>query len=272
MADRISPGRRFSSPAARERLGLSRQITIRRFPATRRWSGFQHRPCSGPICAQFERDDSNQDHRLWSLDAGPLHERRLWLRDIHDPQPSRSHDRLFRFARRLHGDRGVRRRRSCARTGADHHGPRPRPHLPRHQLRGQHGHAIGSLEPMIPGRSAERRRESRSSSPIQRADRRFRAAPRATGARFRGTIFSGAWSGTIAGIPAGGPYFVSVRAANGTAYATLPSVVKVGLVFDLWGEGQAAAIIGRREWRVGKFDLYGPLGRELAKHRQFLFL
>ena len=58
-----------------------------------------------------------------------------------------------------------------------------------------------------------------------------------------GSIVSGAWSGTIAGIPAGGPYFVSVRAANGTAYATLPSGVKVGLVFDLWGEGQASAII-----------------------------
>ena len=43
-------------------------------------------------------------------------------------------------------------------------------------------------------------------------------------------------------IPAGGPYFVSVRAANGTAYATLPSAVKVGLILDLWGQGQSAGI------------------------------
>ena len=56
------------------------------------------------------------------------------------------------------------------------------------------------------------------------------------------SVSGGNWSGQAINIPAGGPYFVSVRAANGTAYATLPSVVKVGLVFDLWGEGQSAAI------------------------------
>ena len=53
------------------------------------------------------------------------------------------------------------------------------------------------------------------------------------------TISGGAWSGTIAGIPGGGPYFVSVRAANGTAYATLPNSIKVGWAFALWGQGQA---------------------------------
>jgi hypothetical protein len=54
-----------------------------------------------------------------------------------------------------------------------------------------------------------------------------------------GTISGGKWSGTIAGIPGGGPYIVSVRAANGVGYATLPNSVKVGWVFALWGQGQA---------------------------------
>ena len=59
-----------------------------------------------------------------------------------------------------------------------------------------------------------------------------------------GTISGGAWSGSISGIPAGGPYSVSIRAANGTAYATLPSPIRVGLVFDMWGQGQTIAIDG----------------------------
>jgi hypothetical protein len=59
-----------------------------------------------------------------------------------------------------------------------------------------------------------------------------------------GKISGGDWSGTIAGIPGGGPYFVSVRAANGTAYATLPNSVKVGWVFALWGQGQADSMQG----------------------------
>ena len=54
-----------------------------------------------------------------------------------------------------------------------------------------------------------------------------------------GTISGGKWSGTLAGIPGGGPYIVSVRAANGIGYATLPNSVKVGWVFALWGQGQA---------------------------------
>ena len=55
-----------------------------------------------------------------------------------------------------------------------------------------------------------------------------------------GAISGGKWSGTLAGIPGGGPYFVSVHAANETSvYATLPNSVKVGWVFALWGQGQA---------------------------------
>ena len=36
-----------------------------------------------------------------------------------------------------------------------------------------------------------------------------------------GTISGGNWSGTLAGVPGGGPYFISVRAANGTGYVTM---------------------------------------------------
>jgi hypothetical protein len=59
-----------------------------------------------------------------------------------------------------------------------------------------------------------------------------------------GTISGGKWSGTIAGIPGGGPYIISVRAANGVGYATLPNSVKVGWVFALWGQGQSDSIQG----------------------------
>jgi hypothetical protein len=47
------------------------------------------------------------------------------------------------------------------------------------------------------------------------------------------------WSGSIVNIPAGGPYFVSFRASNGQAYATLPNPVLVGLTFAGFGEGNA---------------------------------
>jgi hypothetical protein len=56
------------------------------------------------------------------------------------------------------------------------------------------------------------------------------------------TISGGAWSGTISGIPPGGPYSVSIRATNGTVYATLPSTVRIGLAFDAYGQGQIAAL------------------------------
>jgi hypothetical protein len=57
-----------------------------------------------------------------------------------------------------------------------------------------------------------------------------------------GTVFN--WCGQALSIPAGGPYYVSVRAANGTAYATMPNLIKVGLIFNFWGEGQLGSIIG----------------------------
>jgi hypothetical protein len=47
------------------------------------------------------------------------------------------------------------------------------------------------------------------------------------------------WSGSVVNIPAGGPYFVSFRASNGQAYATLTNPVFVGLTFAGFGEGNA---------------------------------
>ena len=57
------------------------------------------------------------------------------------------------------------------------------------------------------------------------------------------TIGSGNWSGTITGVPPG-EYWVSVRAANGTAYATLPNVIMVGDVWTLTGEGNYGSCTG----------------------------
>jgi hypothetical protein len=57
------------------------------------------------------------------------------------------------------------------------------------------------------------------------------------------TINTGAqtWTGSIIGVPAGGPYFVAFRASNGTAYATLPNAVFVGANVAGFGEGNAVA-------------------------------
>ena len=56
-----------------------------------------------------------------------------------------------------------------------------------------------------------------------------------------GTISGGKWTGTLAGIPAGGPYFVSVRATNGVAYATRSQSILIGGIWAAWGNGQAQA-------------------------------
>ena len=53
------------------------------------------------------------------------------------------------------------------------------------------------------------------------------------------SIAGGNWSGSIANVPPGA-YWVSVRAANGTSYATMRNFVTVGSVFDFTGEGNMA--------------------------------
>ena len=76
------------------------------------------------------------------------------------------------------------------------------------------------------------------------------------------TISGGKWSGTIAGIPGGGPYLVSVRATNGTAYATLPNSVKVGFVFVPWGQGQVNSMQSAQSGTYTSFfsGLWGYFG------------
>ena len=58
------------------------------------------------------------------------------------------------------------------------------------------------------------------------------------------TVSGGAWSGTVVGVPQGGPYWVSFRAANGTAYATLPNAVFEGFNVGVFGEGNDAGLFG----------------------------
>ena len=53
-------------------------------------------------------------------------------------------------------------------------------------------------------------------------------------------ISGGAWSGSLVNIPAGGPYWISFRAANGTSYATLTNSVLVGATIAGFGEGNAS--------------------------------
>jgi hypothetical protein len=50
----------------------------------------------------------------------------------------------------------------------------------------------------------------------------------------------GTWAGTITNIPVGGPYWVSLRASNGTSYATLANQVFVGFTIALFGEGNTS--------------------------------
>ena len=57
------------------------------------------------------------------------------------------------------------------------------------------------------------------------------------------TLGAGAWSGQAVGIPMSGPYYVAIRAANGTAYATMPGYFNVGFSMEFYGEGNAATML-----------------------------
>jgi hypothetical protein len=59
-----------------------------------------------------------------------------------------------------------------------------------------------------------------------------------------GTISGGVWKGTLAGIPAGGPEFVTVRPANGTAYQVPSQSIRMGAAYPGWGNGQFQAMFG----------------------------
>jgi len=64
-----------------------------------------------------------------------------------------------------------------------------------------------------------------------------------------GTVWN--WSGTLVNIPPSpAPVCVSVRAANGTAYATMPSLIKVGVPVAQEGEGEVGAFFGNQSGTV----------------------
>jgi hypothetical protein len=88
------------------------------------------------------------------------------------------------------------------------------------------------------------------------------------------TISGGAWSGTISGIPPGGPYSVSVRATNGQNYATLPEGIRIGQVFDLYGQGQMGAFLSTQSGTNLSFfeGFWGAAGAHspFANNEQYL--
>ena len=60
------------------------------------------------------------------------------------------------------------------------------------------------------------------------------------------SIAGGNWSGSIANVPPGN-YWVSVRAANGTSYATMRNFVSVGAPMEYQGEGNPGAYFAPNE-------------------------
>lgn len=88
-----------------------------------------------------------------------------------------------------------------------------------------------------------------------------------------GTVYN--WAGSAINIPANSaPLFVSVRAANGTAYATLPNSIKVGLPFEGYGQGQFGAFPSTQSGFNWSYfaGLWGSIARHSAYsgNEQFL--
>ena len=78
-----------------------------------------------------------------------------------------------------------------------------------------------------------------------------------------GTVFN--WNGQALNIPgSSGPLYVSVRAGNGPAYATMPSFIKMGLVFDWQGDAQLLGTLepsrDRQQHRYRQLVLQRTLG------------
>lgn len=57
------------------------------------------------------------------------------------------------------------------------------------------------------------------------------------------TLSGGNWSGNVVSIPAGSPYYISVRASNGIGYVTMPNSVGVGANVALFGQGNTGWLI-----------------------------
>ena len=86
------------------------------------------------------------------------------------------------------------------------------------------------------------------------------------------TVSGGNWSGQAINIPAGGHLF---RLCSSGKRNRLCDVAERGQGRPYPGFMGPRSVSGdrrRREWRLCQFDLYRPLGRELSKRRQFLFL
>ena len=77
------------------------------------------------------------------------------------------------------------------------------------------------------------------------------------------SISGGNWSGSIAGVPPG-TYWVSVRAANGTAYATMRNFVTVGGVILYTGEGNVGSWASNQGGTQNTTLYGGPYSAELA--------
>jgi hypothetical protein len=56
------------------------------------------------------------------------------------------------------------------------------------------------------------------------------------------TIAGGVWSSSIAAVPPGGPYYVSIRASNGTSYVVNSDPVYVGLVIGVVGQSEIGTL------------------------------
>ena len=149
--------------------------------------------------------------------------------------------------------------------------PGPWRHLPRHQLRGQHGIALALGNATTPGRSAARHRRFQAQvsytagGPPISGLLGLRTGRRVSNATISGGNGPGRSSASRAADLISSP---SGR-RTGPPMRRCRASVKVGLVFDLWGEGQSAAIISADRRRVGQFDLYRPLGRELSGSGNF---
>jgi len=95
-------------------------------------------------------------------------------------------------------------------------------------------------------------------------------APGCAWTNIGGTLGGGAFSGSLPGVPAGGPYYVSVRASNGTGYVFTGGPIMVGEVIALFGQSQAAFLL-QNSWAGNSLSLasglhayVGPIDPQVA--------
>ena len=135
--------------------------------------------------------------------------------------------RLVRLAGRLHALEHRRRRRDRAGPGADDLRHRRRDDVRGDQRPDRFADRLDQSAGNLQHREPRRRRRRRS----RRNFRYVAGGPAVAGFSWNSlssqSIGGGNWSGSIANVPPG-IYWVSVRAANGTSYATMRNFVTVG--------------------------------------------